>query len=1182
MRIQPRSWNAIFTKLGFRSFQSRSPQKAYKYKAKLGIEPLENRRLLAAVGTFERFDANGEDPEVTAGYTLYAQTYDNYPNSPLEDSLDVGNDLDAGEDAEILARAGNVVTLNSGSQLASGTGHALADLLTPIGISTVTPLTTQVAGQLAASSVTDYGWARSDSRSSTTLHGGFDFEGSDPPYTSYRFTGYIYLVGVGLGTANGDNGAGSHWSHDAAMGISVTVCGQEEEVARLWANHSAFTSSPDPSSSTGNWVIGGFTTDEDDNVYVINPDGDTANGVNLLVTFTADLAPGCDVVFNSLYDVDGPGPFWPGINAGTDDPVDFEHVDAFGSGGNAQHNFVQGIYAWGHAEPTGPLVLPPFIEEFPLPGPGGTDFDGDGDADNDDIIAFVEDTLRSSEDGPNDSRMGDWIDSLIAQSQGDAIVVTTEDDELDANYDDSLSDLSLREALDLANNRIGDDTILFAPWVHDIHLDEGQLAVSSNVDIIGPGSDLLTLNADGLSRVLSLSAGVEATIEGLTVTGGLADHGAGIYNAGDLTLIDVAVVGNVANTSSSQGGGIYVGNGSTGGASLHLADSTVDGNQAIHGNGIYAYLVEATLSIERSTISKNFANDSAVYSAGGGLAIASSSNSAVNISNSTFSGNSALYSGGIRLHNSLAATSIVNTTIAYNTGNESGGLHVLNTSTAPTLHNSIIAENEDHSSIAKDSVGSIASASSYNLFGRGGSSGKTDNDATFNLVLTSTENAGLAPLGDYGGKTKTHALKDASQALNNANDSLAPASDQRGALRPIGVGDASVSDIGAFEAGDFTTLTVRTLVDRRNPIDPNDLSLREAIQFTTALAGSELILFDPALFETGLGEITLSYDSPYDADSLIDPLTLYTNVRIRGPGADHLIISGDRKTRPFEIVEGVAVIEGLTVTKGLAASGGGILVRQSGVLTIDRVRVVNNEASEAGGGVATQDQASLIVLNSEIAQNTLTGSTGSGAGIHFAGGAEANARLQIVNSTISGNIAYGAASVGGGIAAANPTIDYSTEVLISNTTIAFNEAATGGGVFTYEDGEESFGLMEVHNTIISKNVDSSDVASDISGSLSAASSYNILGVGDMGSLSNGVAGNKIGIDPRLMSLAFNGGATRSHSLWWDSPAIDAGDDALALYDFDQRGFDRIEDWKTSTSDDIDIGAIELAFHEYFY
>jgi hypothetical protein len=60
---------------------------------------------------------------------------------------------------------------------------------------------------------------------------------------------------------------------------------------------------------------------------------------------------------------------------------------------------------------------------------------------------------------------------------------------------------------------------------------------------------------------------------------------------------------------------------------------------------------------------------------------------------------------------------------------------------------------------------------------------------------------GLGPLADNGGPTLTHALKQGSRAIDHIDNSDAPATDQRGAVRPQdGDGNGSrFADIGAFE-----------------------------------------------------------------------------------------------------------------------------------------------------------------------------------------------------------------------------------------------------------------------------------------------------------------------------------------------------------------------------------------------
>jgi hypothetical protein len=68
----------------------------------------------------------------------------------------------------------------------------------------------------------------------------------------------------------------------------------------------------------------------------------------------------------------------------------------------------------------------------------------------------------------------------------------------------------------------------------------------------------------------------------------------------------------------------------------------------------------------------------------------------------------------------------------------------------------------------------------------------------------------------------------------------------------------------------------------------------------------------------------------------------------------------------------------------------------------------------------------------------------------------------------------------------------------------------------------------------------------------------------------------------LAPLNYYGGRTRTHALYSDSDAIDAGDnDFIATYDliFDQRGNDRTKNGDNLGGEDIDIGAFELVYGE---
>jgi hypothetical protein len=79
---------------------------------------------------------------------------------------------------------------------------------------------------------------------------------------------------------------------------------------------------------------------------------------------------------------------------------------------------------------------------------------------------------------------------------------------------------SLRAAVAQANAHPGADTIDFQPGLAGtIALTGGQLDLTDDVKITGPGADKLAVSGSNLSRVFKVEAGEAASISGLTIAG---------------------------------------------------------------------------------------------------------------------------------------------------------------------------------------------------------------------------------------------------------------------------------------------------------------------------------------------------------------------------------------------------------------------------------------------------------------------------------------------------------------------------------------------------------------------------------------------------------------------------------------------------------------------------------------
>lgn len=376
------------------------------------------------------------------------------------------------------------------------------------------------------------------------------------------------------------------------------------------------------------------------------------------------------------------------------------------------------------------------------------------------------------------------------------------------NGDHSFGDLTLREAIDMANTLVGPDAIVFDSSVFSIpltiYLTHGQLNITEDLSLTGSAVARITIDAQQMSRVLTYSASSgNFTIVGLTVTGGHAAEGGNVGSAGggirfdSIGLLEIRDCAVIDNSSKSYGGGV-----SARGALL-LQNSLVAGNATIDdvawGGGIYA---ASDFTSINSTISNN--STAGIESHGGGIFAFKSAE----LVSTTVVGNSAAdleSTGGIAIFD-LATVKIINSLVAENS---SGG----NPSDMEKMYEefsrffdvrySLIG---DISGLSTDEVASI-SAGTGNLLGV---------DPLIGL------------LADNGGGMKTHSLLPGSPALNTGDPASVngigntPLYDQRGA--PFSRVRGGRIDIGAFEAvpqipiqpGDY---------DHDDDVDQNDYAV---------------------------------------------------------------------------------------------------------------------------------------------------------------------------------------------------------------------------------------------------------------------------------------------------------------------------------------------------------------------
>ena len=221
------------------------------------------------------------------------------------------------------------------------------------------------------------------------------------------------------------------------------------------------------------------------------------------------------------------------------------------------------------------------------------------------------------------------------------------------------------------------------------------VAINKNIRIDGKGH---TISAEDLGRIFSIGEGFTVTLTNATLINGKADKGGAIYNDGSLTLSDVKLSDNAAD---SYGGAVF-NNGH-----LVVSDSVFDSNDIVNrgsasvdygGAAIYNWydgvltvsgsnftnniknykngdcLVGAIATIGNATVSgSNFVNNSGRW--GGAISATGAelrkNSSTLTVSNTIFRDNAALYAGAVYIwgSNYNIADCVFDNNTAFGKGN---------------------------------------------------------------------------------------------------------------------------------------------------------------------------------------------------------------------------------------------------------------------------------------------------------------------------------------------------------------------------------------------------------------------------------------------------------------------------------------------------------------------------------
>lgn len=376
------------------------------------------------------------------------------------------------------------------------------------------------------------------------------------------------------------------------------------------------------------------------------------------------------------------------------------------------------------------------------------------------------------------------------------------------------------------------DQIIFDPAVTgDIMLSGTLGSINESVEILGPGAEVLALDASGLTDQRILLVADASVIEGLNFrnaasgdSGALrilapttvrdcvfednaAASGGAIRSESDLTVERSRFTRNVATDFS--GGAIRFANANR---LIIIRDSLFEMNE-VQGDFRSGGAVDVGGTGHVTEISGSTFTANLVTGGGDGGAI-SIGGDALSVVNSTFSDNEADRSAGAieaqALDNVLHSVTITGNR-ADADGNGSGDAALDQAAGTPvTVRNSVIAGNVDQSGEAPDCAGQFTTGG-YNLIGAaGGTCGGFENGTLGDQVgtLAAPLNPQLAPLSENGGPTDTHLPLIGSPLIDAGDpggctdaDGSSLSVDQRGQTRPTdGDGDGTPRcDIGAVE-----------------------------------------------------------------------------------------------------------------------------------------------------------------------------------------------------------------------------------------------------------------------------------------------------------------------------------------------------------------------------------------------
>ena len=579
----------------------------------------------------------------------------------------------------------------------------------------------------------------------------------------------------------------------------------------------------------------------------------------------------------------------------------------------------------------------------------------------------------------------------------------------------------------------------------------GGVAINKDIVIDGKGH---TISAEDLGRIFSIGEGFTVTLTNVTLINGKADNGGAIYNDGSLTLSDVKLSDNAAD---SYGGAVF-NNGH-----LVVSDSVFESNDIVNrgsasvdygGAAIYNWY-DGVLTVSGSNFTNNIKN----YKNGDRLVGAIATIGDATISDSYFVNNAGRWGGAISTAGYLLAGDDVNTlTVSGSTFKENGGLYGAG----------IFVWGSDFT--VSDCVFDKNTAS-----GKGNMTPNNNNGAAIEVTDTNKAIAGIITgskftnnKAQYGGAIdicEGNIKITDSEFVNNSADVEGGAIDINtvNGNPEVSISDSKFINNSASYGG--AIVNVKDLTVRNTEFVNNT---PDAI-FNYVGFGGNLDLgienFTDLQNAIGLvtGTLTLNQNvvmTDDEAANFVNGVVINKDIVIDGKGHT---IDAKNLGRIFSIGEGFTVtLTNVTLINGKADNGGAIY--NDGSLTLSDVKLSDNAADSYGGAVFNNGH--LVVSDSVFESNDIV-NRGS-ASVDYGGAAIYNWKegtLKVTNSNFTNNIKN--YKNGDNLVGAITTIGNAT---VSGSNFVNNSGRWGGAISaTGAELRKNSSTLTVSNTIFKDN-----------------------------------------------------------------------------------------------------------------